>query len=114
MNFACDITDKVLQENIGTIVREVDPERIILFGSRARGDAAEDSDVDLLIVERGPFGKGKSRRSELTRVERALSRFAVPTDILLYDVEEVEHWRGSLNHPISHALHEGKILYERP
>jgi predicted nucleotidyltransferase len=40
MNFACDITDKVLQEIIDTIVREVDPERIILFGSRARGKEA--------------------------------------------------------------------------
>jgi hypothetical protein len=40
MNFACDITDKVLQEIIDTIVREVDPECIILFGSRARGKEA--------------------------------------------------------------------------
>jgi predicted nucleotidyltransferase len=113
MTFSCDITDKALQEITDAIVREVDPERIVLFGSRARGDVTGDSDVDLLVVERGSFGKGRSRRAELTKVERALIRFAVPTDILLYSMEELERWRGSLNHVIGRALREGKILYER-
>lgn len=114
MSLSYNITDTVLQEITNAIVREVDPERIILFGSRARSEAAKDSDIDLLIVEQGTFGKGRSRRNELTKVERALIRFAVPTDILLYNVEEVEHWRGSLNHVIGRALREGKVLYERP
>ena len=114
MNPSHAITDKALEEITDAIVRVVDPERIIMFGSRARGEAVEDSDVDLLIVERGPFGKDKSRRNELTKVERALIRFPVPTDILLYDVKEIERWRGSLNHVIGRALREGRILYERP
>jgi predicted nucleotidyltransferase len=114
MSLSYNITDKMMQEITDAIVREVDPERIVLFGSRARGDAAQDSGVDLLIIERGPFGIGRSRRNELTKVERALIRFAVPTDILLYNMEEVEHWRGSLNHVIGRALREGKVIYERP
>ncbi len=114
MSLVSAVTHEVLREITDAIVREIDPERIILFGSRARGDVGKDSDIDLLIVERGPFGKGKSRRNELTKVERALVRFAVPTDILLYSIEEVEHWRGSPNHVIGRALREGKVLYERP
>ena len=53
-----DVTDAILDRMIRTIVDEVDPERVILFGSRARGDARPDSDIDLLIIEAEPFGSG--------------------------------------------------------
>jgi len=43
----------LLHQMVEAIVREVAPETIILYGSRARGDAQPDSDVDLLVVERG-------------------------------------------------------------
>ncbi|MFZ4703922.1 MAG: nucleotidyltransferase domain-containing protein [Candidatus Methylumidiphilus sp.] len=46
---------------VDIIVREADPEQIILFGSRARGDARPDSDVDLLIIESEPFSVQRSR-----------------------------------------------------
>ena len=45
----------LLRQMVETIVREAAPEVIILFGSRARGDARPDSDVDLLVVETEPF-----------------------------------------------------------
>ena len=45
------VTDTLLQQMVKTIVAEVDPEHVILFGSRARGDATVDSDVDLVVVE---------------------------------------------------------------
>jgi len=63
-----EVTDEVLADMVQAIVREVDPERIYLFGSRARGDAREDSDIDLLIVESEPFGPGRSRFEELNRI----------------------------------------------
>jgi hypothetical protein len=50
------VSDEILAEIVQTIVAEVDPERIYLFGSRARGDERPDSDVDLLIVDRKPSG----------------------------------------------------------
>jgi predicted nucleotidyltransferase len=43
--------ESLLRQMVSTIVSEVSPETIILFGSRARGDARPDSDVDLLVVE---------------------------------------------------------------
>ena len=51
------VTDALLDQMVQAIVAEVDPEQVILFGSRARGDAREDSDVDLVVVEAEPFGK---------------------------------------------------------
>lgn len=55
LTYTCN--EHVLQEMVNVIIAEVDPEQIILFGSRARGEARPDSDVDLLVIEREPFGK---------------------------------------------------------
>ena len=108
------VTDELLDRMVRAIVEEVDPEQVILFGSRARGDAKEASDVDLVVVESQPFGKTRSRRLEAVRLWRALSSFVVPKDILVYSREEVALWRDSLNHVLARALREGKVLYERP
>ena len=48
--YAPQVTDDLLSDMVQAIVAEVDPEQVILFGSRARGDARKDSDVDLVVV----------------------------------------------------------------
>ncbi|MCY3932723.1 MAG: nucleotidyltransferase domain-containing protein [Acidobacteria bacterium] len=96
------------------IVDEVDPEKVILFGSRGRGDAETDSDIDLLVVEAEPFGPDRSKHREMLRLNRALRDFRVPKDLLVFSNEEVEYWRDSLNHVLARALREGRVLYERP
>lgn len=108
------VTDSLLSDMVRAIVAEVDPEQVILFGSRARGDAREDSDVDLLVIESTPFGNGRSRRQEAVRLWRAVSGLGVTKDILVYSRDEVEYWRDSLNHVLARALREGRVLYERP
>ena len=95
------------------IVHAVAPERIILFGSHARGDATTDSDIDLLIIEAIPFGPQRSRRQEIKRIRQALSRFQIPKDILVYSRDEIDKWQHSPNHIIAHSLREGRVLYER-
>ncbi len=107
------VTDKLLDQMVQAIVAEVDPEQVILFGSRARGDAREDSDVDLIVVEAEPFGKTRSRRLEAARVYEAVAGFDALTDILIYSRDEVDHWRDSVNHVLARALREGTVLYER-
>ncbi len=54
------VTDELLDEMVRAIVEEVDPEQVILFGSRARGDTHEHSDVDLIVIEAEPFGPERS------------------------------------------------------
>ena len=108
------ITDQTLREMVQAIVREVDPERVYLFGSYARGEAGPDSDLDFLVVEREPFGPMRSRLAEITRVRRALSTFRIAKDILVFSAEEFAHWMDSLNHIIARCAREGRLLYERP
>ena len=108
-----EVTPKLLTDMVDALVRDVEPERIVLFGSHARGEAVRDSDLDLLIVEAEPFGPDRSRRRELLRIRRALSGFRVPKDILVYSTDEVLRWERSTNHVIGRCLREGQVLYER-
>jgi len=107
------IDDELLHKMTTAIVNAADPEQVILFGSRARGDAGEDSDVDLLVIEAEPFGAGRDRRVEAARLWRALAGIEVSADILVYSRDEANYWRDSLNHILARALREGKVLYER-
>jgi predicted nucleotidyltransferase len=108
-----EVTDEVLGDMVQAIVREVGPERIYLFGSRARGDARRDSDVDLLIVVCEPFGHEHNRFQEINRVYLALSSFRIPNDVLLYSSDEFAKWSQSLNHVVGRCSREGKLLYAR-
>lgn len=103
----------LFRELVSVIVREADPEAIILFGSRARGDARPDSDVDLLVIESGPFTPQHSRYQEAARLYLALRNLPVSKDLLVYSRDEFEHWKTSLNHVIGRAWREGKVLHER-
>lgn len=114
MTFMNPTTNAMIGDMVRAIVNEVDPEQVILFGSRGRGDEREDSDVDLVVVEAQPFGRDRSRRKELVRLYHVLAGFPVPADVLVFSNDEVEYWRDSLNYVLARALREGKVLYERP
>ncbi len=107
------IAKDVLEEMVRAIVEAVKPERIYLFGSVARGEATEDSDIDLLIVEDDNFSS-RSRWRELRRIRDVLTPFPQSKDILLYSRDEMAYWQDALNHVAAHAVREGTLLYERP
>jgi len=106
------ISDELIDQMTQRIVREVDPQRIVLFGSWARGETNDQPDVDLLVVEREPFSPNRSRRQEAVRIWQCLYEFRVPKDILVYSLSEVEQWKDSRYHVVGRALKEGKVLYE--
>ena len=108
------VDEQLLQRMTTAIVEVADPEQIILFGSHARGAGGTTSDIDLVVVEAEPFGPGRDRGAKETRLWRALAKFHISKDILVYSREEVDYWRNSLNHVLARALREGKVLYERP
>jgi len=95
--------DTLLRQMAEVIVREDDPEAIILFGSRARGEARLDSDVDFLVVEMEPFSPRRSRHKEMFRLSMALRHLPVAKDILIYSRNEFEYWKDSLNHVVGRA-----------
>jgi uncharacterized protein len=106
------VTDDVLKEITEKIVGAVHPKMIILFGSHARGTAGPDSDLDLIVVEDGPFGPERSRRAEMVKLWRLLRDIRIPKDFLVFTPEEIEKWRDTPNHVIAYALREGRVMYE--
>ena len=100
---------KMINEMVTRIVERFDPEKIILFGSHARGEAGPDSDVDLLIV----MTVEGSKREKQIEVRSALHDIRLSKDVIISRVEEFE-WRkdivGTIEHP---AFREGEVLYAR-
>jgi predicted nucleotidyltransferase len=100
---------KQIQEMVDRIVKRFDPEKIILFGSHARGDAGPDSDVDLLVV----MPLAGSKRDKMVEIGVALHDIPLPKDIIVTTPEDFE-WRkeivGTIERP---AVQEGKVLYAR-
>ena len=103
-------TRQLIKVMVQRLVRQFDPEQIILFGSQARGTAGPDSDVDLLVVAPVSFAQKRKRQLEM-RI--ALHDVRVPKDIILVTPDEVKwdrHIVGTIVYP---ALREGKVLYVR-
>ncbi len=86
----------------------VGAERVILFGSYARGDATEDSDVDLMIVAESELPRFKRSRGLYTLIRP--HPFAM--DLVVYTPEEVERGKRSDFSFVSGVLREGKTLYD--
>lgn len=107
------VSSQTLSLMVKAIVEEIHPEKVILFGSQANGDPNPDSDVDFLVVDSEPFGPKRSRRKEMARIWKALSKFLLPVDILLYTQAELDSRMNSINNVAVRALREGKVLYER-
>jgi predicted nucleotidyltransferase len=103
------LAGKEIQRMVRQIVSRFHPDRIILFGSHARGDAGPDSDVDLLVVM--PFlGSKLEKRLE---IRLALKDIHLSKDIVVTTPEDFQ-WRkeilGTIERP---AALEGKVLFAR-
>jgi len=98
-----------IREMVRRIVKQFDPEKIILFGSQARGDAGPDSDVDLLVVMRVEG----SKFDKTVEIRGTLHDIDVSKDVVVTTPEDFA-WRskhvGTIEYP---AVKEGKVVYER-
>lgn len=103
------IDERTLGEIVRRLVEAIDPDRIVLFGSRARGDSGPDSDLDLLIVKESD----ELRHRRAIPAYKALSGLGIPTDIICRTPAEIAEWSRVPNHVITRAIREGKVLYER-
>jgi len=89
------------------IIEKYKPEKIILFGSAARGDGGPDSDADFLIIKKKTPLYGAERTRKLSRMIKR----SIPVDFLVYRPEEFEK-RVEMGDPFLKAiLKEGKVLY---
>ena len=103
------VTPELLDDVVQRILDVGSPRRIVLFGSRARGDARRNSDLDLLIIEDSEL----PRYRRPPRYLRALVGVFPAKDIVVWTPAEVNAWRDLPNAFITSALREGRTLYER-
>jgi predicted nucleotidyltransferase len=99
-----------IREMVDRIVTGFQPLRILLFGSRARGDATPDSDVDLLVV----MPDGTDRRATAVAILRTLTGMLVAKDVVVTTPEEIARRGALVGTVLRPALREGKVLYEQP
>ena len=101
------MTDEALIAEAGRRLAEAAPDaRVILFGSRARGQSRSDSDLDLIVVEPAI----ESRKAEFVRLRNALGEVGVPVDLIVYRNSEVEKWGNVPGTFLHSVLREGRVL----
>lgn len=98
-----------LESVVEKLVKGYDPDRVILFGSRAVGHAAADSDFDLLVVKQTNL-RPIDRRIE---VERLLIDRSVPLDLLVYTPSELRALYASGSPFIEEVFRTGKVVFMR-
>ncbi len=101
------VTPEII-ERAGKILAESAPPqtRVILFGSRARGDARPGSDLDFLVIE----PEVERPRAESARLRCALLDLDAPIDVIVVSSRHVDEWGGLEGTLVHAALTEGRVL----
>jgi predicted nucleotidyltransferase len=101
------MTDDALIAEAGRRLAAAAPDaKVILFGSRARGEGRSDSDLDLLVIE----PELKNRRAEFVRLRQALGDLGVPVDLIVVPASHVDEWGHFEGTMLNDALREGHVL----
>ena len=96
-------------EAINKIIKEFNPEKIILFGSYAYGKPTMDSDIDLMIV----MDTDEKPHKRAVLIRKALKDIGIPKDIIVKTPQEFERFKDIVGTVIYPVAHKGKLLYER-
>ena len=102
-------TDVYVEEMVRRITERFAPLRVILFGSRARGTARLDNDIDLLVI----LPQVDNSRKAAVEIRRALADMPVGKDIIVSTPAEVSRFGNFVGPILRSALQEGVVLYER-
>jgi predicted nucleotidyltransferase len=105
---AVNVPEEDLREIVRRIAEVAGPEKVILFGSAARGEMRPQSDLDLLVVKRGVY----NHRAVAAEIYRALRDVDYSTDVLVVTPEDVERYKDSFCLVLYPALREGKVIYD--
>jgi predicted nucleotidyltransferase len=97
--------DKITQR----IVATAHPQRILLFGSVARGQSNLDSDLDMLVIVRGPV----HRRALAQEIYRGLHGILTAVDIVAATEQDIQQHGQAIGSILRPALREGKVIYDR-
>lgn len=101
-------SEQAIQLAVDRIIEAARPNRVILFGSYARGETTSDSDIDLMVIEE----EVASKLAEIARLRHAVGRVGTGADVLVYSEEEAAR-RGQVPGTVIHwALKEGQVFYD--
>ncbi|MCU0836312.1 MAG: nucleotidyltransferase domain-containing protein [Chromatiaceae bacterium] len=92
---------------VNALAEAARPERIVLFGSYARGDARDDSDLDLLVIE----SEVADRAREMVRLRSVLRPLRIPVDVLVFSSDDAARWGDQPGSALYWALWEGETVY---
>ncbi|MEW6238761.1 MAG: nucleotidyltransferase domain-containing protein [Candidatus Omnitrophota bacterium] len=98
-----EVIDKLVQ----TVVNAVNPLKIILFGSAAKDDRNNDSDVDILVV----MPDGTHRRRTDQELHFKMQGFPLPVDILVATPADLEKHKDNIGLIYKTVLKEGRDIY---
>jgi len=101
------MTPEQISAAVKRIADAAQPEQILIFGSHARGEARDDSDLDLLVIETDVA----DRAAEMVRLRRVLRPLRIPVDLLVYSRSDVDRWGNQPGSALFWALREGKVMY---
>ena len=101
------ISQDILNQIIQRVVAVAEPDKIILFGSAARGEMGPHSDVDLLVVKSGEFDYGRL----VGDIYMNLHGVGQAVDIVLATPEQIDRYRDTHCLVIAPALQQGKEIY---
>jgi uncharacterized protein len=104
-----DTGEQILSEIVSRLRQESGIEKIVLFGSRARGQARPESDYDLLVVKRSD----EPRHRRAAPYYALLSDLPAEVEVVVYTPDEVEDWSRVPMAFVTTAIREGKVIYER-
>ena len=102
--------NELIDDIVRRIVETAQPDKIILFGSRARGDARPNSDFDVLVIKES--SEPRYRRSVPLYV--ALADVPAEVEVMVYTPEEVDEWKQVSQAFVTTAVRQGTTIYERP
>lgn len=104
-----EVNEDIINDIVNRIVKVVNPEKIILFGSYAYGKPTKNSDLDILVIMNSKLPRYKCS----VPIYKALAGILIPKDIIAYTPQEVEEWDEVPQAFITTALAKGKIIYEK-
>ena len=99
---------KVVDEVTRRILSTVQPQRVLLFGSGARGEYNKDSDLDILVI----MSEDVHRRKLAQKIYRSLRGLGAPVDVIVVTEDDVKNYGDKPGLILRPAIKEGQVLYD--